>query len=110
MTERNHISLVGSLQLQQLITGKEMTVNEMVESSEYTYASVSRWIRKMRSAGAVYISGYAPDKNGRLFVPKHTWGKGEDAVRPGALLTDAERMRAYRTRRAEREKNSQTKN
>ena len=82
----------------------EHTLQEMSDATGFSYGAVARWVRKMRAAKAIHVSGYAVDAVGREITQKFLAGEGVDAPRPAKQRTDAERMRIYRSKRAEREK------
>lgn len=81
-----------------LLTGN-YSYDELAEETGLSVLRVSRFMRKASASGEVRVSSYGPDKNGRLFVRKFTWGPGPDAPRPGRVLTAAAQMRKMRARR-----------
>ena len=90
------ITILHTEILREKLLESPMTFDQMAEAVGLSKAAVQRWIKSMREANRVYVSGYAPDKNGRPFVPLHRWGVGENAKRPGQTIKPADRMRAKR--------------
>lgn len=71
------------------------SLGEMVGLSK---VAVATWIKAMRKAGFVHVSGWTDDVRGRKFTPMFSWGNGPDIARAGQARTSAERMQAYRAR------------
>lgn len=76
---------------------KPMTYEQLCEAGGLTAQRAAYW--RKSNADNIYICEWAPDKNGRLFVPVFAWGQQPDAPRPGRVQTSAERMRALRSKR-----------
>ncbi len=96
MTDR--ISTLQSLELRDLLAGQPRSYDALVSATGIGKPRVARWVKNNRAS--LRIADWAPDKNGRLFVPMFEWGVGEDLPRPGRVLTPAEQMRKVRERRA----------
>lgn len=90
---------VQKARLATALVADNMTYDQMVDVSGLKKTTIAAWITSLRTAGQVFIEGWAPDKNGRLFVPRWRWGNSPDAERPGDRRTPAERMAAVRARR-----------
>ena len=94
---------VQKARLVHLLSQASMTYDEMVEAVDLKKPTIAAWVKQMRAAGCIHISGYNPDKNGVIRVPLFRWAPGHaDAPRPGPARTPAERMAALR---ADRKKN-----
>lgn len=89
-------TVVHSEMLRDNLTERPMTYDQMVELTGLSKVSVARWVKGRRAAGRVFIEGYGPDKNERLFCPLFRWGNLQDAARPGYSISPAERMRQHR--------------
>lgn len=87
------------LALQRALEKTPCTYDQLMTATGLPQRSVARWVTSMRDINAVHISGWAPDKNGRLFIALFAWGTGDDKARPGAKMTAAERMRTLRAKR-----------
>lgn len=87
--------------LSDTLRAKACTYVELMAVSKLKLPTLSRWIKALRdpAVGAVYIAGWAEDKNGRLFVAKYRWGRKPDAPRPGQGRTGSDRMRDCRARK-----------
>ena len=72
------------------------TYDQLEAASELNKPAVATWVKAMRAAGHLHISGWVPDCRGRMFTPVFAWGAGTDVKRAGQARTSAERMRAYR--------------
>lgn len=96
MAER--ISVQKSLELRELLLAKPMTYEELCAASGLSDQRAARW--RKTNADNIYVFDWAPDKNGRLFVPVFAWGTEPDKPRPGRVMTSAERMRAHRAKKA----------
>ena len=99
------MTIKKSLALRDLLMSKPMTYEQLCEEGGLTPQRAAYW--RKTNAEFIRIAGWAPDKNGRLFVPVFFWGPGEDVPRPGRALTSAERMRALRQRRRLAAQNAQ---
>jgi hypothetical protein len=88
-------------QMQEALKEKPRSYDELARVTGLNKPAVARWVKLMRAVtpSPIFISGWGPDKNGRLFVPLFAWGTAPDAERPGDSRTDAERMRALRAAR-----------
>lgn len=95
MAER--MSVKKSLELRELLLTTPMTYEQLCEAGRLSPQRAAYW--RKSNAENIFVSDWAPDKNGRLFVPVFSWGVGEDKPRPGRTLTSAERMRELRARR-----------
>lgn len=95
MAER--ITQQQSLALQQLLREKPMGYADMELATSMAARRLARWVKKHRAD--LHVSAWAPDKNGRLFVPVFAWGRRPDTPRPGRALTPAEQMRKTRAAR-----------
>lgn len=84
-------------QLKDLLLFGDQSYDDLVRETGLSKERVAYFMRTVR--GEVRISGYGPDKNGRLFVRLFSWGSGPDEPRPGRTLTAAEQMRKLRARR-----------
>lgn len=102
MAER--MTAVAAATVGDLLKIKGHTYQQLAETTGLSIRALTRFVRSDRSAErmaagkhSIYVAGYAPDKNGRSFVPIWRWGRGrEDAPRPGRMLTPAEQMRKSR--------------
>lgn len=88
---------VAAVLVNRLVDGPA-TYDEMAAHTGISKPRVARWVKNCRSF--IYIAGWAPDKNGRPFLPQFRWGAAPDEPRPGRTLTPAEQMRQSRQRRA----------
>lgn len=89
------------VQLMTRLKESPATYEQLSAFSGVSKRALSRFIALLRepnvSPNNVYISSYAPDRNGRPFVPLWAWGPGQqDAPRPGDTKTDAQRMKEAR--------------
>lgn len=65
----------------------------------FSKPTVTAWVKKMREAGLVRISGYSKDVRGRLFIREFAFGNAPDTPRPGSSDNAKIRMRAMRDRK-----------
>lgn len=94
MAERMTVAL--SLKLRQLLQESPKTYEQLAELSGINQSRVARW--RKSNAEFIHVDHWAPDKNGRLFIPVFSWGAWPDKPRPGRVLSSAERMRIHRAR------------
>lgn len=88
-----------SAAIQEALVEVPMTYERIAQVYGLSKTSVARWVKSMRDpVKRIYIADWAPDVNGRVFVPMWAWGRRTDAERPGPKRTDAERMRAHRAK------------
>ena len=92
------MTLKKSLALRDLLMSKPMTYEQLCEEGGLTPQRAAYW--RKTNAEFIRIAGWAPDKNGRPFLPQFRWGVAPDEPRPGRTLTPAEQMRQSRQRRA----------
>ena len=95
MAERTTVK--KSIELQGLLSVMPMTYEDLCTVSGLSAQRIAYW--RKSNADDIYIADWAPDKNGRLFVPVFAWGKQPDKARPGRVLSSAERMRALRAKK-----------
>lgn len=76
-----------------------MNYEQLIAFTGMSMQAVGRWVRRMKAAGEIHVESWSEDKNGRLFVPMFRWGAKPDAARPGAAITNAQRMAEMRARR-----------
>lgn len=96
---RTRIDIIAAQVMTERLQQGNASYVDLAEVANLSPASVGRWMRLMKQAGRVHITGYAPDKGGRPFTPLYTWGPGTDLQRPGANKTPAMRMAEIRARR-----------
>lgn len=96
MAER--ITTQQAVQMRDALAEKPMTYDDLVVLTGMVKPRVARWVKNNR--GSIRVAHWAPDKNGRPFVPVFSWADGADKPRPGRALTPAEQMRKVRERRA----------
>lgn len=94
MAERMTVAL--SLKLRQLLQESPKTYEQLAELSGINQSRVARW--RKSNAEFIHVDHWAPDKNGRLFIPVFSWGADPDKARPGRVLSSAERMRIHRAK------------
>ena len=94
MAERMTVAL--SLKLRQLLQESPKTYEQLAELSGINQSRVARW--RKSNAEFIHVDHWAPDKNGRLFIPVFAWGADPDKARPGRVLSSAERMRIHRAK------------
>lgn len=92
------ITTQQSVQMRDLLLVMPLTYDELVTVTGMVKPRVARWVKNNRKD--IRVTSWAPDKNGRPFVPVFSWGAGADVPRPGRALTPAEQMRKVRERRA----------
>lgn len=80
------------------LQSKSHSYDSLSEAVGLSKVAVATWIKAMRRAGLIHVSGWTDDKRGRKFTPLYSWGKQNDVPRAGQARTAAERMRAYRAR------------
>lgn len=95
MAERTSVN--KSLEIIKLLQTKPMTYEQLCEASGLSEQRMAYW-RKSNAAN-IYVADWAPDKNGRPFVPMWAWGNQPDKPRPGRAMSSAERMRAHRAKK-----------
>lgn len=91
------ITTAQSLHLVRLLTAETLTQDGVVIRSGLNKVQIARWIKRNRDN--VRVADWAPDKNGRLFVPMWQWGVGADVERPGPKQSDYERVKAWRAKK-----------
>ncbi len=74
------------------------TYDQLATISGLSKVGVATWVKAMREAKAVHISGWTADVRGRMFTPAFAWGDKPDVARAGQARSSAERMQAYRAR------------
>lgn len=94
MAERMTVAL--SLKLRQLLQESPKTYEQLAELFGINQSRVARW--RKSNAEFIHVDHWAPDKNGRLFIPVFSWGADPDKARPGRVLSSAERMRIHRAK------------
>lgn len=101
MSGRQPVTAQCAVLMADKLREKCRSYDDLVAISHLKKPTVARWIKALRvpEVRVVFIEGWQPDKNGRLFVPLFRWGTQPDAARPGRALTSAERMRALRATR-----------
>lgn len=83
-------------QMIQLLTVRGHTYDQLVEATGIAKTRIAHWLKNNMSS--VRVVAWAPDKNGRPFVPVWQWGEGVSLPRPGPAMTSAERMRVFRAK------------
>lgn len=86
-----------SRKLRETISQSPKTYEQLVAASGIKQLRLARWVARNRTD--IHIASWAPDVNGRLFVPMWAWGAAPDAARPGRVLTAAEQMRVSRAKK-----------
>lgn len=94
MAERT--SVKKSLEMRAALMARPMTYAQMREAFGLSDQRMAYW--RKANAENIYVFDWAPDKNGRLFVPVFAWGDQPDKPRPGRAMSSADRMRAHRAR------------
>lgn len=100
MTRNNPIrnTAVLAARMTDALQKGQHTYDSLADLVGLSKVAVATWIKVMRKAGFVHVSGWAEDVRGRKFTPMFSWGAGPDIARAGQARTSAERMRAYRAR------------
>lgn len=80
-----------------LLTEKAWTYDGLAAATGINKRRLAAWIAANREH--IRIEDWAPDKNGRPFLPMFRWADGEDTPRPGRRISSAQRMRELRERR-----------
>lgn len=89
-----------SAAIQEALVEVPMTYDRIATAYGLSKTSVARWVKSMREpVKRIYVADWAPDVNGRKFVPMWAWGRRTDAARPGPSRSDAERMREHRAKK-----------
>jgi len=98
MTQRARNNPARQLRMQAAMQIEPQSYDALSAVSGLSNAAVAHWLKTLRALDPkpVHIAGWAPDVNGRLFVPLWAWGTKPDAPRPGQSRTPAERMAALR--------------
>jgi len=78
-----------------LINGPQ-TYDQLCAASGLNKTAVATWVKSMRAAGLMYISGWSQDCRDRQIVSVFAWGTGKDVPRAGLARTSAQRMAASR--------------
>ena len=95
MAER--ITVKKALELRDMLLATPLTYEQLSALSGLSAERTARW--RKSNADDIYVADWAPDKNGRPFVPMWAWGAQPDKPRPGRAMSSAERMRALRTKK-----------
>ena len=98
MSNQNRNNSVLTARMTDALQKEQHTYDSLSEMVGLSKVAVATWIKAMRKAGFVHVSGWTDDVRGRKFTPMFSWGKGPDIARAGQARTSAERMRAYRAR------------
>ena len=77
---------------------KPQTYDQLCAVSGLNKTAVATWVKSMRTAGLMWISGWEKDCRDRLIVSIFSWGKGEDIKRAGQARTAAQRMAVHRAK------------
>ena len=75
---------------------KPQTYDQLCAVSGLNKTAVATWVKSMRAAGLMWISGWEKDCRDRLIVSVFSWGVGKDVPRAGQARTTAQRMALYR--------------
>ena len=94
-TTEDHISLMCEM----LKSGPQRYADLMLMTG-LSKQTVFQFVKQLREARFVHVSGFTHDTRGRLFVPLFQWGGEADTPRPGPQRTAADRMRDMRARNA----------
>lgn len=85
------------------LTQQPMTYDALAQVSGLSKEAVTRWVKNVRGGPdggtGPYISDWLAAKDGTLRVRAYRWGVQEDAPRPGARRSNAERMKLLRAKR-----------
>lgn len=84
---------------------KPQTYDQLCAVSGLNKTAVATWVKSMRAAGLMWISGWETDCRDRLIVSVFSWGKGIDIERAGQARTTAQRMAIYRAKKKPATKN-----
>ena len=93
-----YMSAALSVALRDMLAKEAMTYDTLVLRAGISKPRVARWVKTNRAN--IHVAGWAPDKNGRMFLAMFRWGAAPDLPRPGRALTPAEQMRKQRQKRA----------
>lgn len=97
---RRRLDALATLVLEKELRDGGKSYADLAAATGLGVTSLMRWVKGMREVGLVYVSGYGPDVNGRIFIPLFTWGKKADTPRPGQSRSAATRMAGHRARQA----------
>ena len=78
---------------------KPQTYDQLCAVSGLNKTAVATWVKSMRAAGLMWISGWEKDCRDRLIVSVFSWGRGIDVPRAGQARTTAQRMALHRARK-----------
>ena len=98
LRKRNNVAT--TLAMQQAMTTKACTYDELARVSGLGERAVRRWVASLQEAGGAYVGAWVLNRAGRVVVPAFRFGVGQDAPRPGPQRTPAQRMAALRASRA----------
>ncbi|WP_315127312.1 hypothetical protein [Comamonas antarctica] len=98
LVDNGRTSLATAQVFVALLTEAAHTYDELVAATGIHKPRLAAWVNANRKQ--IRVEAWAPDKNGRPFVPRWRWGAGADAPRPGQSIKPADRMRELRARRA----------
>lgn len=92
----NHVKMAKTLALLQ---AGPLTARELSAKAEVHLITAQDWLRALKAAGAIHISGWLPDTLGRDATPVYSLGNHPDA--PRRKTPHAEIARRYRQRKKE---------
>ena len=91
------INAILQAQLIKLLMEGTYTCQELADETGLHYVTVLQYTRELHRIGAAHISGWEKDLRGRDLAKIYKLGEGRD--KPRQRKTQAERQRAYRTKK-----------
>lgn len=96
---RRRMNCISAAQIVKLMLGARPTLADLVDATGLSLHTVRAYVKAMHIAKACHIVGWAMSDKGVYTTPQWALGSMPDAPKPKPL-TSAERMRAYRARKA----------
>lgn len=93
----NHLKMAKTLALLQ---AGPLTARDLAIKTQVHLITAQDWLRALKAAGAVHVSGWLPDTLGRDSTPVYSLGAHED--KPRRKTPHAEIARRYRQRQKEK--------
>lgn len=98
---RKTLTPVAATRMQQALTVKPHSLDDLVAVSGLAKPTVTRYIKDLADAELVHVGGWARDPRDYPTIRQFAWGNKPDVACPKTTRTAAERMRNLRAARKE---------
>lgn len=98
MKTRRRLTVFTALQMQNAMSARPHTYNELVAIADLGREAVERWVRQMRAAKSAHVAAWLRDETNGQHIAAFAWGPGVDQPRP-AGLSPAELKAQWRKRK-----------